>query len=118
MKDIFTFISNLPITDKARIFGLQANSDMSYQILQSSYALSTIVSIQPKSESSTIIPRLPKTSFKNDEDESKASAELISVLDQSRETNVKRIAIDMLTKLPENLSELQIRKRIMSSCKT
>ncbi|KAI0987912.1 hypothetical protein GJ496_006330 [Pomphorhynchus laevis] len=112
MKDILAFISNLPITDKARIFGLHANSDMSYQIMQSSYALSTIVSIQPKDESSTIIPILSKTSFKNDEDESKASAELISVLDQSRETNVKRIAADMLTKLPENLSELEIRKRL------
>ena len=48
LNDHLTYVKGLPLNDDPSLFGLHANADISCALAETSKALSTLLSIQPK----------------------------------------------------------------------
>ncbi|XP_069769397.1 dynein axonemal heavy chain 5 isoform X6 [Narcine bancroftii] len=86
IQDILQYIESLPLVDSPEVFGLHSNADITYQTNMANETLSTIVNIQPK-------------------DSGGGGGE-------SRETNVQRLANEMLEKLPPDYIPHEVKARL------
>ncbi|KAI9220476.1 dynein heavy chain and region D6 of dynein motor-domain-containing protein [Blastocladiella britannica] len=84
IEDYRLSIENLPLVDSPEVFGLHPNADISSQTKQSQAMLETILSIQPK-------------------DSGGGSGE-------TREDAVKRIANDLLSRLPDDFDKNRVKE--------
>uniref|UniRef100_A0A6I8N0V6 Dynein axonemal heavy chain 5 n=1 Tax=Ornithorhynchus anatinus TaxID=9258 RepID=A0A6I8N0V6_ORNAN len=87
-EDYLQYIEQLPSVDSPEVFGLHPNADITHQTNMANESLSTIVSIQPK-------------------DSSAGGGE-------AREATVRRLADDMLKKLPPDYVTHELKARLQA----
>ena len=86
LEEYSEFIASMPLQDKPEVFGLHSNANITYQINTAASILDQILNVQPK--------------------------EAAGGKGESREQVVRRMADDMLAKLPEDYSPHEVKEAI------
>ena len=90
LDEYFDYIDKLPLIDPPQIFGLHSNADITYSTNRAKSMLEKIVNIQPKEASSNTFGG------------------------ETRDKIVHNIGIDMLSKLPPNFIQHEVKKKKFS----